>query len=61
VILFTNTITKLEELIKREYKRPSKISTNTKYIRLVFRNLTVKVLTILIFINLYNYFMKGVD
>ncbi|OCK94828.1 uncharacterized protein K441DRAFT_558735, partial [Cenococcum geophilum 1.58] len=61
VILFASTVTKPEELIKRERKRPTKTSTNAKCMRLVFRDLAVKVLTILVFINLYNYFINGVD
>ncbi|KAF2178677.1 hypothetical protein K469DRAFT_599338, partial [Zopfia rhizophila CBS 207.26] len=54
VVLFASTIAKPEESIKRERKRPSKTSTNAKYIRLVFGDLAVKVLAIPIFIDLYN-------
>jgi len=48
-------------MVKREWKRPAKITTNAKYIRLVFRALAVKLLKIPVFINLYNYYINGVD
>ncbi|KAF2183458.1 hypothetical protein K469DRAFT_582850, partial [Zopfia rhizophila CBS 207.26] len=61
VVLFASTVAQPKEIVERERKRPAKTSTNAKYIRLVFGDLAVKVLSIPVFINLYNHFMNGVD
>ncbi|KAF2180499.1 hypothetical protein K469DRAFT_459467, partial [Zopfia rhizophila CBS 207.26] len=61
VVLFASTVARPEETVERERKRPAKTSTNAKCTRLVFGDLAVKVLSIPVFIDLYNYFMNGVD
>ncbi|KAF2178252.1 hypothetical protein K469DRAFT_529187, partial [Zopfia rhizophila CBS 207.26] len=61
VALFASTVAKPEGTIDRERKRPSKTSTNAHYTRVVFGILAVKVLTIPLFIALYNHFMNDVD
>ncbi|KAF2177224.1 hypothetical protein K469DRAFT_531974, partial [Zopfia rhizophila CBS 207.26] len=61
VILFASTVARPEETVERERKRPARTSTNAKCTRPVFGDLAVKVLEILVFINLYNHFMNGVD
>jgi hypothetical protein len=45
----------------RMRKRPKKTSLNAKIIYKPFKNKPIKILPILIFIDNYNYYIKGVD
>ncbi len=48
-------------MIIRTHKRPSSTSTSVSITRSVFENLSVKDLSILTVINVYNYYMSEID
>jgi hypothetical protein len=52
---------RIEPKILRNRKRPKTILTNAKIAREFFRDKYIKLLSIPVFINNYNYYINGVD
>ena len=51
----------LPELVKRERKRPRKSVSNSTITRKSFRDQSTKILSIPLYIDYYNHYMKGID
>ena len=56
----TNGIS-LPEIIERERKRPRKTASNAAITRKLFEDQSTKTLSISLFIDYYNHYMRGVD
>jgi len=52
---------RIEDTILRPRKRPKKTASNTAITRKSFRDQSIKILSILLFIDCYNQNMGGVD
>ena len=61
MVLFISTVSNGRDTVTRLRRRPAKIAINTRTLRALFLGKDVKVLNIPEFINLYNYFINGVD
>lgn len=61
VILFMTTIHTDKKMIKQECRCSFKTATNAQTSWVVFGDSAIKELSILAFIDMYNYFMNGVD
>ena len=51
----------LSEIVERERKRPRKTASNSIVTRKPFRDQPTKILSIPLFIDYYNHYMRGVD
>ena len=56
-----STVSNGRKTVKRLRRRPAKIATNARTSRAIFGEMTTKELDIPEFINMYNYYMNGVD
>ena len=56
-----STVSNNRKTVKRLRRRPVKIATNARTFRAMFGEITTKELNIPKFINMYNYYMNGVD
>ena len=61
MVLFITTVYSSKEVVKRLRRRLAIIAISTRISRLPFGDKPVKPLSILQFIDIYNYFIKGVD
>ena len=60
-MLFISTVSNNRDTVTRLRRRPIKIAINARTLRALFLGKNVKELNIPEFINLYNYFINGVD
>ena len=60
-LLTIHIVDKATDLVKRERRRPNKLSMNAVIARQSFREEVRKTLSISTFINDYNHHMRGVD
>ena len=51
----------LLEIVERERKRPRKLVSNSTITRKLFRDQSIKILSIPLFINYYNHYMREID
>lgn len=51
----------IPELVERERKRPQKSVSNLIIIRKPFKDQSTKILSISLFIDYYNHYMRGID
>ena len=61
MILFIITILNNREIVKRLRRRPVKTAINIYISRIIFKEMARKELSILEFINKYNYYINRVD
>lgn len=61
MVLFITTIYTGYKTVIRPRRRPPKTATNARISRAVFRDKAVKELLIPEFIDIYNYFINGVN
>ena len=61
IVLFIITISNSREIIKRLRRRPAKIVINTHTSHAIFGEMARKKLSILEFINKYNYYINEVN
>ncbi len=61
IVLFISTISDSTARIVRQRRRPAKTATNARTSRMVFSDTVVKDLPIPDYIDMYNYFINGVD
>ena len=60
-MLFISIVLDSRDIISRLRRRSVKIAINARTSRPIFRELSIKILDIPAFINMYNYYMNGVD
>jgi hypothetical protein len=56
-----HTVYIINDFVARQRKRPAKTFTSNSIVRTVFRDDLIKELLILVFINDYNYNIRGVN
>ena len=61
MVLFMSTVSNGKEIVKRLRRRLAKIAINARSSRAIFGEMTIKELDIPVFIDMYNYYINGVD
>jgi len=61
LVLFISTVSNSKGIVNRRRRRPRTIATLEKATRTVFSNHVVIILSIPDFIDLYNYYINGVN
>ena len=61
MVLFISIVSNSRDLIKRLRRRLVKIAINIYISRIIFREIIIKELNISTFINIYNYYINGVN
>ena len=56
-----STVSDPRDTISRLRRRPAKIAINTRTSRAPFGEINIKVIDIPVFIDMYNYYMNGVN